>query len=166
MVCTDLAARGLDFKCAVEHVVQFDFPLNPVDYIHRTGRTARAGATGRITSLVTKRDRVLADQIEEQVKRGGALDDLSSSKAVVARKLQEIAAKRRAARPGGAGAKQTPRRGGLKGTRGIARFSPAGGPKKGDKNDDRPGGASKPARAQPRKAAPRARCHHSWAGRP
>lgn len=157
MVCTDLAARGLDFKCAVEHVVQFDFPLNPVDYIHRTGRTARAGATGRITSLVTKRDRVLADQIEEQVKRGGALDDLSSSKAVVARKLQEIAAKRRAARPGGAGAKQTPRRGGLKGTRGIARFSPAGGPKKGDKNDDRPGGASKPARAQPRKAAPRAR---------
>jgi len=39
-------------------VVNFDFPLNPVDYLHRTGRTARAGARGRITSLVTRRDQV------------------------------------------------------------------------------------------------------------
>lgn len=37
-------------------MVNFDFPLNPVDYLHRTGRTARAGAQGRITSLVTRRD--------------------------------------------------------------------------------------------------------------
>jgi len=39
-------------------VVNFDFPLNPVDYLHRTGRTARAGARGRITSLVARRDQV------------------------------------------------------------------------------------------------------------
>lgn len=42
----------------VDHVVNFDFPLNAVDYLHRTGRTARAGATGAITSLVTRRDQV------------------------------------------------------------------------------------------------------------
>ena len=42
MICTDLAARGLDFGgTKVEHVVNFDFPMNPIDYIHRSGRTAR-----------------------------------------------------------------------------------------------------------------------------
>lgn len=43
----------------VDHVVNFDFPLNAVDYLHRTGRTARAGASGSITSLVARRDQVL-----------------------------------------------------------------------------------------------------------
>lgn len=57
LVCTDLAARGLDIPGRVDHVVNFDFPLNPVDYIHRAGRTARAGNRGNITSLVTKGDR-------------------------------------------------------------------------------------------------------------
>ena len=50
--------RGLDLPGRVDHVVNFDFPLNPVDYLHRTGRTARAGARGRITSLVARRDQV------------------------------------------------------------------------------------------------------------
>ena len=53
-----LARRGLDVPGHVDHVVNFDFPLNPVDYLHRTGRTARAGAAGRITSLVARRDAV------------------------------------------------------------------------------------------------------------
>ena len=46
MVATDLAARGLDFPVCIDHVINFDFPLNPVDYLHRTGRTARAGNRG------------------------------------------------------------------------------------------------------------------------
>lgn len=41
-----LPCRGLDIPGRVDHVVNFDFPLNPIDYLHRTGRTARAGATG------------------------------------------------------------------------------------------------------------------------
>lgn len=48
MVCTDLAARGLDFPARVDHVVNFDFPKSPIDYLHRTGRTARAGSSGKV----------------------------------------------------------------------------------------------------------------------
>ncbi|KAG6408495.1 hypothetical protein SASPL_131508 [Salvia splendens] len=44
LVCTDLAARGLDLD--VDHVIMFDFPSNSIDYLHRTGRTARMGAKG------------------------------------------------------------------------------------------------------------------------
>ena len=46
LVCTDLASRGLDFP-DVTAVVQFDFPVNSADYLHRAGRTARAGKAGR-----------------------------------------------------------------------------------------------------------------------
>ena len=57
MVCTDIAARGLDIP-AIGHVILFDFPLNPVDYIHRAGRTGRAGRKGLVTSIIAKRDEV------------------------------------------------------------------------------------------------------------
>lgn len=45
MVCSDIAARGLDIP-ETGHVVMFDFPLNPVDYLHRAGRCGRAGRKG------------------------------------------------------------------------------------------------------------------------
>jgi len=83
MVATDLAARGLDFPGRVDHVVNFDFPSNPVDYLHRTGRTARAGAPGRVTSIVGKRDRVLAGRVEWALRRGEPLDALSADASVL-----------------------------------------------------------------------------------
>ncbi|KAH9616975.1 hypothetical protein KSS87_012792 [Heliosperma pusillum] len=75
LVCTDLAARGLDLD--VDHVIMFDFPKNSVDYLHRTGRTARMGAKGKVTSLVTKRDVPLATRIEEAMKKNESLESLS-----------------------------------------------------------------------------------------
>ncbi len=50
MIATDLAARGLDFPGTVDHVVNFDFPVTSVDYLHRSGRTARAGKTGEAST--------------------------------------------------------------------------------------------------------------------
>ncbi|PPR96462.1 hypothetical protein GOBAR_AA24211 [Gossypium barbadense] len=75
LVCTDLAARGLDLD--VNHVVMFDFPLNSIDYLHRTGRTARMGAKGKVTSLVAKKDLLLAERIEEAIRKNESLESLT-----------------------------------------------------------------------------------------
>lgn len=55
MVATDVASRGLDIK-AVRVVINYDFPTCIEDYVHRIGRTGRAGATGDAYSLFTDRD--------------------------------------------------------------------------------------------------------------
>jgi ATP-dependent RNA helicase RhlE len=52
LVATDIAARGIDVD-AVSHVINFDVPNAPEDYVHRIGRTGRAGLTGRAITLVT-----------------------------------------------------------------------------------------------------------------
>ena len=55
LVCTDVAARGLDIR-DVSHVYNYDLPADRKDYIHRIGRTARAGKEGKAISLVSQRD--------------------------------------------------------------------------------------------------------------
>ncbi|XP_077245809.1 RH39 [Tasmannia lanceolata] len=75
LVCTDLAARGLDLD--VDHVIMFDFPLNSIDYLHRTGRTARMGAKGKVTSLVAKKDQILANRIDEAIRKNESLESLT-----------------------------------------------------------------------------------------
>ena len=57
LVATDIAARGLDIP-HIEHVINFDLPQCPEDYIHRIGRTARAGAEGEALCFVTPGDRM------------------------------------------------------------------------------------------------------------
>jgi superfamily II DNA/RNA helicase len=74
MVCTDVAARGLDFQCNVDHIINFDFPKYAEDYIHRSGRTARAGRSGAVTSLVTKKESPLAKEIDRRIRSGEGID--------------------------------------------------------------------------------------------
>ena len=55
LVATDIVARGIDVE-GISHVINYDIPGNPEDYVHRIGRTARAGASGIAVSLLTEED--------------------------------------------------------------------------------------------------------------
>ena len=68
LVATEVAARGLDIK-ELPHVVNFELPNVPEDYVHRIGRTARAGATGSAVSLVSPDETPLLRDIEKLLKR-------------------------------------------------------------------------------------------------
>ena len=68
LVATDVAARGLDIK-DVPAVFNFDVPFNPEDYIHRIGRTGRAGASGLSVTLVSPSDNRLMGDLERLLKR-------------------------------------------------------------------------------------------------
>ena len=67
LVCTDVAARGLDIK-DVPAVFNFDVPFNAEDYVHRIGRTGRAGASGLAVSFVASSDQRLVVDIEKLIK--------------------------------------------------------------------------------------------------
>jgi ATP-dependent RNA helicase RhlE len=68
LVATDIAARGLDIE-ALPHVVNYDLPHVAEDYVHRIGRTGRAGAEGEAVSLVAHEDRPLMAAIERLMNR-------------------------------------------------------------------------------------------------
>ena len=68
LVCSDVAARGLDID-AVSHVFNFDVPFNAEDYVHRIGRTGRAGLSGMAYTLVTPDDFKQATAIEHLIKK-------------------------------------------------------------------------------------------------
>ncbi len=68
LVATEVAARGLDIK-ELPHVVNYELPNVPEDYVHRIGRTARAGLTGQAVSLVSPDEAPLLRDIERLLKR-------------------------------------------------------------------------------------------------
>lgn len=66
LVASDVAARGLDIK-GVSHVFNFDAPWHPDDYVHRIGRTGRAGASGVAYTFVTPEDAEAIDNIQKLI---------------------------------------------------------------------------------------------------
>ena len=82
LVASDVAARGLDVK-GVSHVINFDVPWQPDDYIHRIGRTGRAGMTGIAITLATPADAEQVAAIEKltgtRIARAGAAPDAAAA---------------------------------------------------------------------------------------
>ena len=69
LVATDIAARGIDVD-GISHVVNYDFPMHPEDYVHRIGRTGRAHAVGDAISFVTPEDHGALRSVERFIGRG------------------------------------------------------------------------------------------------
>ena len=70
LVATDVAARGLDIK-EVQTVVNFDMPNNAEDYVHRIGRTGRAGKTGTAVSFFTRKNAKMGRDLMKLVRDAG-----------------------------------------------------------------------------------------------
>ena len=68
LVCSDVAARGIDVK-NVSHVFNYDVPMTADDYVHRIGRTGRAGQKGRAWMMSTDRDQKFLDAVEKLIKK-------------------------------------------------------------------------------------------------
>ncbi|MBV5257580.1 DEAD/DEAH box helicase [Synechococcus moorigangaii CMS01] len=89
IVATDIAARGLDVE-NLSHVINFDLPDNTESYIHRIGRTGRAGKTGTAIALVEPSDRRLLRQIERRVKQSLKVSTIPSRAEVEAQRITRL----------------------------------------------------------------------------
>jgi ATP-dependent RNA helicase RhlE len=88
LVATDVAARGLDIV-DLPAVFNFDVPYNAEDYIHRIGRTGRAGASGLAITLVAREDARLVDDIEKLIKKKIEIEPLEMDDDVPRRPYRE-----------------------------------------------------------------------------
>ncbi|MDM7966257.1 DEAD/DEAH box helicase [Blastomonas fulva] len=104
LVASDVAARGLDIK-GVSHVFNYDAPWHPDDYVHRIGRTGRAGATGKAYTFITEEDAEALANIEKLI--GTTIPEITvadpggssaEAKPAKAREPEERAPRRRTAR--------------------------------------------------------------------
>ena len=138
LVATDLAARGIDID-DLPHVVNYELPSVPEDYVHRIGRTGRAGASGEATSLVCIDEHKLLRDIERLLKREIEKRVLPGFEPDPKIKAEPI---------------QKPRVAG--GGRGDKPRTPNAAPAKTGK----PGGAAKPKAAAKGKARPASGGHH------
>jgi ATP-dependent RNA helicase RhlE len=133
LVATDIAARGIDID-QLPHVVNFELPNVPEDYVHRIGRTGRAGAQGEAISLVCLDEEIFLRDIERLIKRSiprepvAGFEPLPGEKAepiVLGRMTIGIGGTQRNGGGGGRGRSSTPRGGGGGGGRAPTR--PGGG---------------------------------------
>src|SRR5690606_28266033 len=74
LVATDVAARGIDVS-GITHVINYDLPMEAENYIHRVGRTGRAGASGIAISICEPRERNLLRNIEQILKQKVRIDE-------------------------------------------------------------------------------------------
>ena len=103
LVATDIAARGLDID-RLPHVVNFDMPAIAEDYIHRIGRTGRAGESGKALSLVSADERGLLTQVERLLKRKIEVEQIEGFTQESPEELaKDRAAQGRSTHPGRAG---------------------------------------------------------------
>ncbi|MEC4895715.1 MAG: DEAD/DEAH box helicase [Oscillatoria sp. PMC 1051.18] len=91
VVATDIAARGLDVE-HLSHVINFDLPDNSETYIHRIGRTGRAGKTGTAISLIQPVDRRMLRQIERRVRQSLVVRKIPTRAEVEAQRIDKLQA--------------------------------------------------------------------------
>ena len=95
LIATDIASRGLDVP-HIEHVINYDLPQVPEDFIHRIGRTARAGSVGEAVSFITPNDKRMWKSIEnlmEELKNPEQVPDNKKKTAsiiIITHKCKEI----------------------------------------------------------------------------
>jgi ATP-dependent RNA helicase RhlE len=126
LVATDIAARGIDID-QLPHVVNFELPNVPEDYVHRIGRTGRAGAQGEAISLVCLDEEVFLRDIEKLIKRSIPRETVRGFEPPAGEKAEPIVLGRMTIGVGG-----TRRNGGGAGPRGSGGGGrPAGSPRGG-----------------------------------
>ncbi|CAL5074482.1 unnamed protein product [Urochloa decumbens] len=96
LICTDAAARGLDVP-NVSHVIQAEFAACAVDFLHRVGRTARAGQSGIVTSLYTEANRDLVRAVRQAEELAQPVERAFSRKRSFRNKLKKQALQKREA---------------------------------------------------------------------
>jgi ATP-dependent RNA helicase RhlE len=145
LVATDIAARGIDID-QLPHVVNFELPNVPEDYVHRIGRTGRAGATGEAISLMCVDEEIFLKDIERLIKRSIPRLPVPGFEPPVGERAEPIVLGRMTIGVGGTQRSGGGGRGGYGGGGGGGRGAPAR-PGSGRPQGGRPG-APRPAAAR------------------
>ncbi|HEX5826954.1 MAG TPA: DEAD/DEAH box helicase [Candidatus Limnocylindrales bacterium] len=167
LVATDVAARGIDIE-QLPHVINFELPMVPEDYVHRIGRTGRAGVDGQAISLVCVDEKPLLQEIQQLLRRAIPTEEIAGfepDRSIRPQPIRlrstpaeraETAANRAAARTGD-GAGYAAATGGRGGRTGAGRGRPGAG---------RPSVSGAYGSGPSRHAAPQARGEDGFVARP
>jgi superfamily II DNA/RNA helicase len=151
LVASDVAARGLDVK-GVSHVINFDVPWQPDDYVHRIGRTGRAGLTGIAITLATKEDAEAVAAIEKLTNTRISRVDADGGVSAVAAPTEE--APREAKRERAPRAKAAPKAASTPRPAPAAKVEPERAPREEAPRRDRAPRTERPRREEPRREEP------------